>query len=58
VSHPPYSEISPRKRDVHFSEAPLNLVVSGLILARALRIASADIELAATAFGESDLAPD
>ena len=23
MSHPPYSEISSRKRDVHFSEAPL-----------------------------------
>ncbi len=31
MSHPPYSEISSRKRDVHFSEAPLNLVLSGIV---------------------------
>ena len=37
MSHPPYSEISSRKRDVHFSEAPLNLVLSGLVLAWRLR---------------------
>jgi hypothetical protein len=30
VSHPLYSEISSRKRDVHFGEAPLNLVLSGI----------------------------
>jgi hypothetical protein len=30
VSHPPYGEISSRKREVHFSEAPLNLVLSGI----------------------------
>jgi hypothetical protein len=30
VSHPPYSEISSRKRDVHVSEVPLNLVLSGI----------------------------
>jgi hypothetical protein len=30
VSHPPHSEISSRKRDVHLSEAPFNLVLSGI----------------------------
>ena len=30
MSHPLYSEITSRKRDVHFGEAPLNLVLSGI----------------------------